>query len=190
MDKVRLFTAIDIDQSGIEKIFILQEKLKKLSKFIRWTDKSTWHLTLKFLGEQTTINIPKYIELCESIKLSLSPFHLTLKGTGAFPNLDFPRIIFVNLIKSDYLASLYNLLQDGFEKYGIPKEKRSFSPHLTLGRIKEPEKIKQTNPSFILDFIKLGETFEYSFEVNRFILYQSILKPDGPQYIAIKSFIF
>ncbi len=190
MYKLRLFIAIDIDSTGIEKISLLQEKFKNLTKFIRRTDKSTWHLTLKFLGEQDARNIPKYIELCESVKQSFSRFSITLKGTSAFPNLNYPRILFVNVIKSDYLCRLYNLLEDAFEHYGLPKEKKSFSPHVTLGRIKELDKLNHSHPSFILDFIKLGGTFEHCFEVTCFTLYQSILKPDGPQYKAIKSFIF
>jgi len=190
MDKIRLFVAIDIDDEGIAKILSFQNQLKPLTSFVRWTEKSTWHLTLKFLGEQKKDKLSKFISVCESIKKSISPFFLTLKGVGVFPNSRFPRVIFINVEKNPSIINLYNQSETEFEMLNIPKENRDFSPHITLGRVKMPEKLLQFSPDFIPNFLKFGNLFDHSFMVKGFSLYQSILKPQGPDYLKIKQFDF
>ena len=65
-------------------------------------------------------------------------FHLELSGLGAFPNLQRPRVAWVGLEgQVDSLTGLQKLVDSGLARLGFTREPRSFTPHLTLARLRE-----------------------------------------------------
>lgn len=187
MNELRLFIAIDIDKTSLNKIEALLNNFKSYP-FIRWTKRDTWHLTLKFLGQQKSSFLTDITHICESVKVLSRPFSLHLKSVNAFPSLKLPKILYINVLPEDNLTLLYNNLDSLLCNIGIPKENRAFSPHITIGRIKEPKLLLMKFPNFINTFVKEGEVFDHIIQVKEFRLYQSILKPSGPQYIILKNF--
>lgn len=190
MDKLRLFIAIDIDKDGLNKISQFQSSLKKETKEIRWTDISTWHLTLKFLGEQKRALLDDISEICNRATKLVQPFCVNICKADAFPNIKLPRVIFLNVEQNENLVRLAHFFEDNFTSFGISKEERPFHPHITLGRIKDPKTFFLKNPNFSNTFQTKGDTFCHSFNVSDFCLYQSILKKEGPEYLVAKRFPF
>lgn len=190
MNKLRLFIAIDIDKDGLNKISHFQSSLKNKTDAIRWTHQETWHLTIKFLGVQNKYLLEQIIDICKTSTNTLEPFSLNIKAAGAFPNVMLPRVIFLNIEQSDNLFKLYTHLSEQLSLLGIPKEDRPFSPHITLGRIKEPRLLFLKSPTFMQFFLDSGKNFSHTFPVTNFCLYQSILKREGPEYSVIENFSF
>jgi 2'-5' RNA ligase len=82
------------------------------------------------------------------------------------------------------LNELQKNIEDALEELGFESEKRVFSPHLTLGRIKYVTNSEQFNQ--IIN--KYCDKYFQEITINKIILYESILKSEGPIYNPIKEF--
>ncbi len=143
------------------------------------------HLTLKFLGEIDSGQNSKIIVRMGEVALRASPFSLAVKGIGAFPDRRQARVLWVGLAGDvDHLVSIQADLEKGLESIGFPRDRRSFSPHLTIGRSRRrihPDSLKKA-----LDTI--GEDIFETFMVEQIGLYKSVLKPTGAEYTMLHAF--
>ena len=139
METVRSFIAIELPAEIKQGLTRLQSRLKAATNCpARWVAPDGIHLTLNFLGD---VAIPKVndikqvmIETCAEF----TPFELRLAGLGVFPNLDRPQVVWVGLGGDlDSLIKLQKQLAERLIPLGFRPEKRSFSPHLTLARLRE-----------------------------------------------------
>lgn len=178
----RTFIAIDIPlESGIV------EQINKLkSEFtdekIKWVKPHQYHITLQFLGNVEESDILHIKESLDKITGNFPGFSLELTEFGVFKNLNNPRVLWIGFRPCEQLVKLKNAIEDEMTKFGFEKSDKAFSPHLTIARIKS---LKQSE--------RLGELIDrYSgiilqvIKVEEIILYESILKPEGPEYTAIK----
>lgn len=182
---IRSFIALDLSPSVLVDINKLQEQLKHKIGGVKWVKKESVHLTLKFLGN---INEEKVAALCSALDVLRGrheSFCLSPSRLGAFPRIDRPRVIWLGL-EGDLAAlkKLWQEVEDSSFSAGFEKEKRSFSPHLTLGRVRDFKKTKG------LDKIveQLGALVLEPFQVDAVHLYRSELRPEGAHYTKIKSF--
>ncbi len=165
---LRLFVAIDLPAEAKEAILGLRNRLQG----VKWVGPEQLHLTLRFIGDVDQA-------LCNSIGENLSgimapPFLLTLRGVGYFPPKRDPRILWVGSDKSDALHNLRNLVEKALLLSGLEPEGRSFSPHITIARLKGMPN------SELSSFLHGNALFAVPpFQVNEFILYSSILTPQG-----------
>ncbi len=183
MDRIRLFIAIDIDKSGIEKIALLQKELMNELKEVRWTKEDTWHITLKFIGEVTEKKLDEIKAALNGIS-QLKPFIIETEKVKAFPNIRYPRVIVIETSENMSLKELVGKLEDALAPIGIKKEQRDFRGHITLGRIKDTSKFIKINPSYEKIF---QNSISHSFEIKEFHLYKSELGKEGPKYTKIMS---
>ncbi len=182
---MRTFIAIDLDENIKNNISELLRKLDKGSKNIRWVKSQGMHMTLKFLGEVTKERICEVESVLKRISKEYHPFQLELMGTGAFPpGTKSPRILWIGVRQSESLIKIQSSLENELDKIHFPKEKRTYHPHLTLGRIKIPHHLGSI--LFILD-----QHREYEFgqmTVSRMTLFLSTLKPTGAEYTKLSEF--
>lgn len=183
METKRTFLAIDIDPQG--DIIKLLQGLKRNHKLdsIKWVDPAIMHLTLFFLGDTPIAHIP---DICDKLKVTIQKFEsfsLTLKGIGVFGR-PLPRVIWVGVDFPEMLNDLKLSVDSALSEFGYSNDKEKFNPHLTLGRVK-----------FIHNTDKLNaEVQQYrnnSFQVQtvrELVLYESILKPQGPEYRVVQKF--
>ncbi len=188
MTLIRCFIAIELPGEVKNELgaFIAQLKNRSLN-FMRWVDPKGIHITLKFLGEVSQELIPD-IELSmeEAVKQS-HPFQLGVNGTGAFPNLNRPELIWVGVNgEMEKLNTLQKNIDIKMEALGFPREKKVYSPHLTLARVRNEA------PDF--DRQRLGKllaatTFTSAVPVNvtAVHLIKSQLTPTGPIYTVMKT---
>lgn len=181
---MRTFIAIELPQHITAALGNIQETLKSSKLNIRWVRPENIHLTLKFLGDI----LPEAVDpisraLSESVR-GYDPISLSAKGSGAFPGIKNPRVIWVGLSgQVPRLKTLQQTLAENLAALGFEKEKRAFKGHLTLGRIKgsvDPVKLNAA----------LNEVMDFETEpflADRIILFQSDLKPTGPVYTKIAS---
>jgi RNA 2',3'-cyclic 3'-phosphodiesterase len=107
-------------------------------------------------------------------------FNLIASGIGAFPNLRNPRVFWVGIKNAaQQLIPLQRQIQQQLEQTGFGKEDKPFSPHLTIGRVRQgsaretAEKIKQT------------EFADEAFIVKEVIIMRSELQPAGSKYTPL-----
>ncbi len=184
---MRTFIAIELPQEIKDSLAQLQDKLKASGADIKWVEPQNIHLTLKFLGEINEDKLNKVISIMESVAESTKPFDICICSVGAFPRISSPRVIWVGLDKGDTESkAIAKSLEEKIQKLGIPKEKRPFSSHITLGRTKSSlnmvKLVRDLKPR-INDF---GiENLE--FLVTKITLFKSTLTPKGPVYEALKQ---
>jgi 2'-5' RNA ligase len=138
------------------------------------------HLTLKFLGNIEQRQIPGIVSSIEESVKILSPFQLQVGYAGAFPNIRFPRVIWIGITDDEAgsLKTLQDELGNRLAPLGFQKEKERFQPHLTLGRVRS-----QKNRSNLLRAVEgIVNIWVGEIPVNSVYLIKSELKPTGAEY--------
>lgn len=179
---MRVFAAIKIVPNST--LINVYDEIKSTFKEekIKWVEENNLHITIKFFGEieNTEVECLKQALLkCKAEKT----FGFAIEGVGVFKSGRHPKVMYFGL------KNLYSLLefQQRVESFcvtcGFKPRRRTFTPHLTLGRIKF---IKQISPFYA--FVEKYKTIPIQqVVVNELILYQSILKPTGAVYKPLFS---
>jgi len=139
VDTVRTFIAIELTPAILKRIGDLQARLKEdvPHGLVRWTRPGGIHLTLKFLGEVPVTQVDAIAEAMREACTPYASFSFAVGGLGCFPNPRRPRVIWVGVDEaSGVLARLQRDVERAIKPLGYPPERRGFSPHLTLGRVK------------------------------------------------------
>ena len=185
---LRAFIAIDLPdqlQDALEKqITRLRQPLG--DELVRWVPTQNMHLTLKFLGTIAASHLEFLKQLITQTAESHNPFDMQISGIGSFPNSKQARILWAGIHAPAELSSLQKSLEAGTTRLGYEAEERPFSPHLTLGRVRQNidptgmQKIRTT-----LATIQLGNIG--SARVDSIHLYKSELHSSGSIYTKLFS---
>ena len=174
----RTFLAIDLLNTQRKILGEHQDRWKSAKADVRWIYPSNMHLTLKFLGEIQESSMESVIAVCKEVCCLHRGFSLFLNGTGTFPNLRRPRVLWIGIGgETDLLCKLQNSIETALEEKGFPREDRVFTPHLTVGRVRSPRKLPRLLEVFVKDKIIIEP-----FTVEEVIVYKSQLTPRGPLY--------
>jgi 2'-5' RNA ligase len=183
---IRCFVAVKMPATVLNAIEKYMKALSKIEADIHWVKINSMHVTLKFLGEIK----PELVRQIEEILLPLTnlykPFNIKVKGTGCFPNRSKPRVFWLGLEQdaTNSLSEIHAWIEDNLKPLGFNVEEgRDFSPHLTLGRAKKPQKFTD-----LLNYMDKNPFGGQEFDVDRIILMRSELKPSGAEYTEIKSY--
>lgn len=180
--------AIDLAADVREALAALQAQLRRRGlERLRWVRPEGIHLTLKFLGETPSDKLPAIREaLAESAK-GVPPHRLSLGSLGTFGNRRGPQVVWVDL-KGELapLRQLQRQLEQGLEAAGFPREKREFSPHLTLARVR-PESAPAMAP-LIATALQEVQSPGSEMEVREVSLIRSTLGPGGAVYERLAAF--
>ncbi len=175
---MRLFIAAPIGAEVERELARIIPLLKQAGGSVKWVATSNIHLTLKFLGDTGKELIPKIKDIINMVASSHKAVPSTLNALGAFPNLNRPRVYWVNLTGGEAeLGRVALKLDEAIHGLGFEKESRPFRPHLTLGRVKFPDNPAQLNE--IIRTIRLNPT---QLIFDRIILFKSTLAPGGSIY--------
>ena len=182
MIEVRVFVAVDLPAAVKTQIGQIMGQLKPLGRMIRWVRPQGMHLTLKFLGEIAEERLDSVYQAVQRGVVGISPFSFLLAGLGGFPNLRRPRVIWVGVPRGgESLKKLQEQVEDRLAECGFPKEKRSFSPHLTIGRVKSQVGIQP-----LLDRLSSISFESEEIAVSAVKVMRSQLRPTGAEYSALK----
>jgi 2'-5' RNA ligase len=167
LSSIRAFFAVDIPDPIKKTIFkiIITELNKYIKKnHVRWSSPDHLHITLQFMPSIKMTDINLLIDQ-EKIELKEKPFHLKLGPLEFFPDKNKPKIISLHIsMGNNELEKLSVLLGNILNNLNYPTEKRSFRPHLTLGKLTVyPQKD-------LLENIKIPSL---EMEVNEVILFES-----------------
>lgn len=183
---MRTFIAIELPQEIKDFLSRLQTELKATQADVKWVAPENIHLTLKFLGEIDDKKLTQIIEIIDDTAKGKDKFRICISSLGAFPKIDFPRVIWVGIETGDKeIKEIAGGLEEKIAKTGIPKEDRPFSSHITIGRTRST-----LNREKLVGYLKNkselgGEKLE--FYVTKVTLFKSTLTPKGPLYEALKE---
>jgi len=175
---VRTFICVEINEPNVLKS--LEAQIYILSKLgIRTSKLQQLHLTLKFLGEISDVQIERIKNQLQ--KVSSPQFSIQLMGMGCFPNLNYMRVVWIGISEgAEMLKNLSAQIEDFTYEEGFLREKRGFSPHLTLARI---SKLSPKNKSTLQEHIKENRDIIFGTQlVSQVILKKSDLTPQGAIY--------
>jgi len=183
-ETIRTFIAVELPQEIQDRLGQLQSDFKVSMPDVRWTKYGNIHLTLKFLGDVPLSKIDKIGEALREVAAKFPAFTMSLADIGAFPNSRKPRIVWVGVQKGvDELKEIAKAIDSSMKRLGFPPEKRRFSPHLTVGRIRHLK--NPTAMTEALDKSAVGELGKFT--VERISLIKSQLDPAGSIYTTIKE---
>lgn len=179
---MRCFISIEIPEYIKTGMSAIQDRLKKSSADISWTRPDGMHLTLKFLGEIEENRITKIETAMNSACAGINPFSLDVSGIGVFPDIRRPRVVWIGLNENgNNLTKMQRDIENQLEETGFPAEKRRFTAHITLGRVRSNRNLSQLLK--IMDEEKNAEIG--SFSVSNVHLMKSDLRPEGALYTEL-----
>lgn len=190
---MRIFVGLDIDADIRSRMTRYLEGVRGFAPEARWVKPESFHVTLKFVGEQKD-------ELVEEIKRELAtvhakPFEVSFSGNGFFPNARSPRVFWLGIEAGEQLRQLAKTVDEAVARTGVERETNDYRPHLTLARSGSgrPHPMPGDRPSPPLR--RLGEKLEGkpapdfgTMTAREFFLYESKLSPGGARYTKIAGF--
>ena len=181
---LRTFLAVPVPRDVSSKKNMLYSTLENVDGDINWVKNAQVHLTMKFLGHTPESAIIDVIDHVEKITPNMNPFDLKIEETGCFPVPTRPRILWLGLKGNlDLLKSMVESIENVLEPLGFPKESRDILPHITLARIKYPQKHTPNVDPF------LKSSYDpIDFPVDRMQFFSSELLPSGAVHTILKTF--
>jgi len=176
---MRLFIAVPLPSPALEEAAGLLRGLRERDWPVRWVRDEGIHLTLKFFGEVTSDRVEAIEEILEFTTRDMKPIELAALGGGAFPTRQRPRVLRLELTAGPELELLQDRLERAADEIGFAPEGRPFSPHVTLGRVREGERLP-AGAMELLEALPHGPPFL----ADRVVLFESRLSRDGPAYSA------
>jgi 2'-5' RNA ligase len=174
---MRLFVAVPIPQPAREQILSLLGRLREGGWPVRWVHDEGLHMTLKFFGEVASERLDVIQEALRFAAEGAGALSLRLGELGAFPSRSRPRILWVGVEAPASLELLQDRIERGGEAIGFPPEGAPFQPHVTLGRVREGQRLP---PGGLDDY---ADGFEQvPFVAEELVLYESVLTTGGPRY--------
>ncbi len=181
---MRCFIAIDIPDNLKREIVDATKIARAEHSELKWVEEENLHITLKFLGEVEPSRVEKVKGALERVSRMIRPFSLSTSSFGTFPEKGALRVFWIGIEGDlDILRRLHELIDAECSRLGFAKEKREFTPHLTLARAR-----RYTHERVTLEDLNLKELRKKPFRVNEIVLYQSILRPEGPVYKKLSLF--
>jgi RNA 2',3'-cyclic 3'-phosphodiesterase len=129
---MRVFIALDIDDAIRERIQRFMDGVREFAPDVRWVRPESLHVTLKFIGEQRTESVEQIKQVLPSPQAE--GMEIAFRGYGFFPTPKAARVFWVGIDSGPQLAALAQAVDDTTAQFGIAREGRPFSPHLTLAR--------------------------------------------------------
>ncbi len=175
---IRTFVAIELPGTVGNSALSLHSTVEAHPKVVKWVKLRNIHLTLKFTGETPEALIPNINSALAKAVKSHYDFSLTIEGTGVFPKKERPRILWMGAESGgDQLSALVGDINRVLDPLGFPAEEREFSSHITIGRIRYPQKVTPDVSTF------LNSSYDpIQFTVEKINFFQSDLVPGGPIY--------
>ena len=181
---IRTFVAISAPGAVKNVKQMLISTMEEDKTEIRWVKHSNLHLTVKFLGFTPENHISSLSSDLDAIAKANNPFDLSVSGTGCFPSESKPSVLYLGLtgnIKA--LSKLVKDTKDLLTERGYSKLEDAFFPHITIARIKYPQKFSPDISSF------LNSSYDsIDFRVNHLQFFSSEILPEGVFYNLLGTF--
>ena len=190
---MRLFVALDIDEAIRSRIATFITAMQALAPDVRFVATESLHVTLKFIGEFDPARLGEMKAALHDVHGE--PITLSFRGTGFFPTPKAARVFWIGIEAPPSLAALAARIDDATSAFGVEREARAFTPHLTLARSGSgrPTRGREDRPNQRFQRVqeRLAKVPPHDFgtmTAREFFLYESKLSPKGAQYTKLERF--
>lgn len=183
---MRLFIAIEMNRSvedaASDVIADLRARVARTAPRakIAWSNPERIHVTVRFIGD---VDETKAYAIRAALGATIDApvFDIAVEGVGAFPPKGPPRVVWAGL--SDGREGLLEVERAVSQRLAtlVPAEDRPYSPHLTLGRVKEPAGLSRTALLDGLNTKQFGTV-----HVDAITLFESRLSPKGATHVPVQ----
>ena len=171
---IRTFIAVDLPQDYIEKIANIQSKLRDFN--VKLVDPKLVHITLKFLGD---VNEKKISPIAEKLdEITTLAFDARIGNVGVFPKLQYVKVVWLGA--EGNFEQLHNDVESALKPFKFKKDRRGYTAHATLVRVKYIP--KEDKDAFLAVLDELKDVEIGTFNVDAIKLKKSTLTPKGPIY--------
>ena len=185
--RVRVFVAVDLPdtvKAEMGKLIALIEALEV--RGVRSVRAEGLHLTLRFLGDVDSGDIPSIISAMDTAAVESEPFDLALMGTGAFPNAAAPRTLWVGVEgELDRLSILQTGVQSALEEVGFNRTRERFNPHVTVARFRD--RVSTEHSTRVTDALNHAIPSPIAVRVDSIVLMRTTPQPGGSIYTPIHT---
>jgi len=185
---VRLFLAVELDRSARERCGELLDRLRHTlgdaASAVKWTPADNIHITLHFLGD---VDAARAGRLKDALGAALPQPALRAETThlGAFPHGGPPKVVWLGLGPgANELKAVHRSLAPHVVSAGLPTEDREFSPHLTLGRVRDRDRQLTRGLRASLASMTCAPI---EWTVDHVTLFQSDLSGPSPRYVTVAT---
>ncbi len=189
MENIRCFLAIRYPPEVLQRIETYQQTIRPFfpDRSVGWTTRGNLHLTLKFYGEVSLNQVERMKEIIQNSVKEYPAFSFHAQDSGVFPNPERARILWIGATPGSQLIDLARRVDSLSREINVEQEKKPFSPHLTIGRIRDGFSKSVIDPA-IKTYLAhpagdLGCVF-----VDQIVLIRSELLPSGAKYSPIQEF--
>lgn len=179
---MRAFIAIELSPEIRQRLREVQDRLRRAPCRVKWVQPELMHITLKFLGEIEERAADDLERAIAAAAAGVAPFDLAVVGLGSFPERGAPRVVWAGVRDNGSLARLNAGLEHGLALLGFEPERRPFSPHLTIGRAKDPRGAGPLRGPLARE----AATQFGSCRIEELVLMRSELSPAGPTYTPLR----
>lgn len=178
MESVRSFIALELTPEIQRHLAQVQNELKKSGADVKWAKPEGIHLTLKFLGNVSLELIDEIKKVIDRVACDHKSFELKIGQLGVFPKIEHPRVIWTGIEQGkEKTLELAQDLEEHLIKLGFLREKQSFHPHLTLGRVRS-----ERNRNQLKRFLQSITSPQETMQAKTLALFKSTLTPQGAIY--------
>jgi len=180
---IRSFIAINLPSSVKERVELVHKEWDALSPHVRWVAPQNVHVTLKFLGDVAEERVTVIGDALDRMVASFPPFGFTVTSFGVFPDLRYPRVVWLGIGEgADQVSALQATVEAEMERLGFAPERKPFRSHVTVGRMKSPR-----GRRVLAEFLQSDARIEERVEVRDIALMKSELRPTGPIYSLLRA---
>jgi 2'-5' RNA ligase len=151
---------------------------------LRWVPEDNLHITLWFLGD---VEEPRATRLIGVLRqpFRTAPFTVRLAGLGAYPPSGSPRVIWQGVEEGrEALQTLHAELAERLPAVGFEPERRPYSPHVSLARVKDVPRAEGTALRIVLQ-TSTGAPDPAPFDVDALTVFRSRTLPSGSEYDSL-----
>src|SRR5437667_1924422 len=193
----RTFIALDLNKELQRFLGVIISQASQELPDLRWLEPTGIHLTLAFLGELSDDELAEAVDATEEAAQKAIPFEYRLKGLGIFGSTHQPRVIWMGVedlpsgkIQGSPLQQLHRVLTRKLELRGFETEKRPFSPHLTLVRIKQQLTLDAQQRLQRVLHSRLAGSSSAVYQFNNLCVMKSELSRAGAKYTCLRECSF
>ncbi len=174
---MRAFIALELPLSVKEILSKVISNMSMKIDGVKWVNNAGLHITLKFLGEVEDKLVDRIRDEISYLGEKYPPITLALDSIDAFPDKKRARVIVVKLKnRVDIAINIFKDIENNLEKFSFEREKRVFTPHITLGRRKTPAPLLEKT---------VAKLDELEFTVDTVVMFRSTLTDKGAIYDPI-----
>lgn len=180
----RLFIGVPVSSvKALQEVESWKNKSRIRLNKMSWVKPENWHITLYFLGDTPDEKVELLQQMIDQSFSGVAAFPAQLEGVGVFPNRRDPNVLWLGLNSLQNILPAHQQLGESLRQNGFSFDQKPLKPHLTIARMKFLAD-KEIIDTLVNDY---GQTVFDTVNINKVVLFESLLTPQGPIYKTLYS---